>query len=192
LNQTVGLLRSLGHEVNEYRLAHPVLLVTFTPRWAAGIADEADGHTDGLERRTRQMVWLGHRLHGRAPRRSIARERVVAQRLNTVFERHDLVLTPTTAAPPPPANVHKGAGAVRAFNQGSPYHCYTPTWNYVGQPAAWIPAGFDSDGVPMAIQLAGPRHSEATILSLAAQIDSARPWAQRRPAHTTIGRGATQ
>jgi amidase len=54
--------------------------------------------------------------------------------------------------------------------------CYTPTWNYVGQPAASIPAGFDNDGLPMAIQLAGPRSSETTIISLAAQLKNARPW----------------
>lgn len=91
-------------------------------------------------------------------------------------------MTPVTAAPPPDAEISRTAGAYRTFNQGSPYVCYTPTWNYVGQPAAAVPAGFDRDGLPQAVQLAGPPNSETTIVSLAAQIEAARPWREARPA----------
>ena len=181
VQQTAELLRSLGHEVREYKLAHPQLLVTFTPRWAAGVRADALAQTDGLERRTLRLAAVGGRLGGRALRRSIEREPVVARRLNAVFDDHDLVITPTTAAPPPPAEISREAGALRSFNHGSPYVCYTPTWNHVGQPAASVPAGFDADGLPTAIQLAGPPNSETTIISLAAQIEAAQPWRDRRP-----------
>jgi amidase len=181
VEQTAGLLRSLGHEVREYKLAHPQLLVTYTPRWAAGIRDDAIAQRDGLEPRTRRMAAVGRGLGGRALRRSIEREPIVARRLNAVFDEHDLVMTPTTAAPPPPADISREAGAFRSFTQGSPYVCYTPTWNHVGQPAASIPTGLDSDGLPKAIQLAGPPNSETTIISLAGQIEAAQPWQQWRP-----------
>jgi amidase len=185
IEQTSELLRSLGHQVSDYTLDYGQLLTTFNPRWAAGIRDDARAHSGGLDRRTRRMVSVGRRLAGRALRRSIDREPVIAQRLNAVFNGRDLVMTPTTAAPPPSAEISRGAGALRSFNQGSPYVCYTPPWNYVGQPAASIPAGFDSDGLPMAIQLAGPPHSETTIISLAAQLEAARPWREQRP--TPVG-----
>ena len=48
--------------------------------------------------------------------------------------------------------------------------------------AASIPAGFDSDGLPRAVQLVGRPNDEATLLSLAAQLESERPWAPQRPA----------
>ncbi len=182
IEQTTEVLRSLGHEVDTRKVAHPQLITTFTPRWAAGIRDDALIHGDGLERRTRRMAAVGRRLGGRALRRSTDREPAVAERLNAVFDEYDLVMTPVTAAPPPIAEVSRGAGAFRTFNQGSPYVCYTPTWNYVGQPAASVPAGFDRDGLPQAVQLAGPPNSETTIVSLAAQIESARPWRGERPA----------
>ena len=127
------------------------------------------------------MATVGRRLSGRALRRSIERESAIARRLNAVFDEHDLVMTPVTAAQPPGAEISSVTGALRSFNQGSPYVCYTPTWNYVGQPAAAIPAGFDADGLPCAVQLAGPPHSEATIVSLAAQIEAAAPWRGERP-----------
>ena len=181
VERTAELLRSLGHEVREHELAHPPLLTTFTPRWAAGIREDALRQGEELERRTRHMAAAGRLLGGRALRRSLAREPRIAARLNTVFAEHDLVLTPTTAAPAPAAEISSGRGALRSFNEGSPFVCYTPTWNHIGQPAASIPAGFDRDGLPSAVQLAGPPNSETTIISLAAQIEAVRPWKQQRP-----------
>jgi amidase len=75
----------------------------------------------------------------------------------------------------------RGRGAVRTFNGGGPYVTYTAIWNHLGQPAAAVPAGFDDDGLPMAVQIAAPANGETTLLSLAAQLESARPWADRRP-----------
>jgi len=185
---TAELLRTLGHEVAECELAHPQLLTSFTPRWAAGVAEDARSRRGLLERRTRQLARLGRVLSGRALRRSLAREQAAARRLNEVFDEHDLVMTPTTAAAAPSAEISSAAGAFRSFNQGSPYVCFTPTWNFVGQPAASVPAGFDADGLPLAVQLAGPANSETTIISLAAQVESVRPWAARRPDLDTISR----
>jgi amidase len=54
-------------------------------------------------------------------------------------------------------------------------------WNFTGQPAASVPAGFDDDGLPRAVQLVARPDDEATLFALAAQIEAARPWAQRRP-----------
>jgi amidase len=175
------LLQSLGHGVDDHELVQPQLLTTFTPRWAAGIRDDALAHGNDLERRTRRMAVLGRRLGGRALRRSIEQEAAVARRLNAVFDQYDLVMTPVTASPPPSAEISRDAGAFRTFNQSTPYVCYTPTWNYIGQPAASIPAGFDDEGLPQAIQLAGPANSETTIVSLAGQIEAASPWRHRRP-----------
>jgi amidase len=182
VEQTAELLRSLGHEVRERELRHPQLITTFTPRWAAGVQEDARTAPDGLEARTRRLAGLGRRLGGRALRRSRRSEACAAERLNAVFADHDVVLTPATAAPPPAAEISRGAGALRTFHHGSPYVAYTPTWNYVGQPAASVPAGFDGDGLPLAVQIAAPTDGEETIVSLAAQLEAARPWSQRRPA----------
>jgi len=54
-------------------------------------------------------------------------------------------------------------------------------WNVTGQPAASVPAGFDADGMPMAVQLVARPDDEATLFAVAAQLEQARPWAQRRP-----------
>ncbi len=60
-------------------------------------------------------------------------------------------------------------------------YCFTPVWNHTGKPAASVPAGFDADGLPLSVQLIGRPADEATLISLAAQIEAERPWADRRP-----------
>jgi amidase len=50
-----------------------------------------------------------------------------------------------------------------------------------GQPACSVPAGFAADGMPRAVQLISRPNDEATLISLAAQIEAARPWAEQRP-----------
>jgi amidase len=59
---------------------------------------------------------------------------------------------------------------------------YNGVWNVTGQPAASVPAGFGSDGLPRAVQLVGRPGEEATLLSLSAQIEAERPWSEQRPA----------
>jgi amidase len=54
-------------------------------------------------------------------------------------------------------------------------------WNYLGNPAAAVPAGFTNDGLPLAVQLVGRPNDEGTLLSLAAQLEAERPWAENRP-----------
>ncbi|MGZ6884286.1 MAG: amidase family protein, partial [Nocardioidaceae bacterium] len=63
-----------------------------------------------------------------------------------------------------------------------PMIAYTALWNVTGNPAASVPAGFASDGLPLAVQLVGRPHGETTLLSLSAQLERARPWAEARPA----------
>jgi amidase len=53
---------------------------------------------------------------------------------------------------------------------------YAALWNVAGNPAAAVPAGVADDGLPLSVQLVGRRHDETTLLSLSAQLETARPW----------------
>jgi amidase len=57
-----------------------------------------------------------------------------------------------------------------------------PLANATGQPAIALPAGFDRNGLPISVQLIGRPAAEATLISLAAQIEAANPWNKNRPA----------
>jgi amidase len=58
---------------------------------------------------------------------------------------------------------------------------FNGVWNVTGQPAASLPAGFGADGLPRAVQIVARPGEEATLLSLAAQIEAERPWTDARP-----------
>jgi amidase len=184
LQETVELLRSLGHEVNErdpdYGLGSiPALLA----RYLRGAHDDAEAlaHPERLERRTRGMSLLGGLIPPALLERSLAGEAQLSRRLNTVLEEHDVLLTPATASTPPRIGQLQGRGAIWTLNAVAGMVPYNGVWNVTGQPAASVPAGLGSDGLPRAVQIVGRRDDEATLLSLAAQIESARPWAQQRP-----------
>ena len=179
---TADLLRSLGHVVRERDPDYGQVQPLFGPRYARGVWLDAQrlGRRSELERRTRGIVRVGARM-GRLAARARAKEAARAARINAIFDEHDVLMTPVTAAAPLPVGRYDGAGAVRAFLGAGEFACYTAVWNVTGQPAASVPAGFDSDGMPMAVQLVARPDDEATLLALAAQIEQARTWAHRRP-----------
>ena len=152
-------------------------------RSLAGIADDAArlDHPERLGDRVRRMARLGRALHGRALRRARQREPSARRRVNRVFAEHDLLLTPVTAVQACPVERWHDAGVIRTLLGGGPYVTYTAVWNYLGQRAASVPTGLDEDGLPTAVQLAGPPGSETTIVALAAQIERAHPWAHLKP-----------
>ncbi len=185
LQETVELLRSLGHDVSEHDPDYgfdsiPALLA----RYLRGTHDDAAAlpHPERLERRTRGMARLGGLIPRAALERSLAGETALAGRLNRVLESHDVLLTPATAAPPPRIGQLQGRGALWTLNVVAGWVPYNGMWNVTGQPAASVPAGFGADGLPRAVQIVGRANDEATLLSLAAQLEAERPWADRRPA----------
>ena len=182
--ETIALLRSLGHAVEEVKVPYGDLLGDIAPRYLRGVADDAATlpHPRRLERRTRAMARIGRMLPDALVARARAHEAATAQRLDrAVFAEHDVLLTPGTAQLPLPVGRYEGRGAVWTFNGVARYTPYTPAWNVTGQPAATLPAGFTPDGVPLSVQLVGRPRDEATLLALSSQLEAARPWADRRP-----------
>jgi amidase len=182
--RTVTLLRELGHTVER---AHPPVDVRLTSevvvRYLRGIADDAAAlpHPERLERRTKGMVRMGRLFPEAVVRWAREAEGRTTVHLNRLLSDCDVLLTPGLGALPLPVGKYAGKGALRTFNGVSRFTPFTPAWNVTGQPAAVVPAGFTADGVPLAVQLVGRTRDEVTLLSLAAQIEAARPWADRRP-----------
>jgi amidase len=182
--QTAELLRSLGHEVVERDPDYPPWLGPhLLARYLRGAHDAAIdlGDVERMERRTRQIVRLGRLVGEAGLARARASEAALVARVGRVFEDHDVLLTPATARPALRIGEYEGRGALWTINGGTRLIPFLGTWNATGQPAASVPAGFTEDGLPLAVQLVGRPDDEATLLSLAAQLEAERPWAQERP-----------
>jgi aspartyl-tRNA(Asn)/glutamyl-tRNA(Gln) amidotransferase subunit A len=98
-----------------------------------------------------------------------------------IFERYDLVLTPTVPFDPPPAR-----GPLPAETEGRAQPpvgvaSFTIPWNLAWHPAATVRAGFSKAGLPVGLQIAAPRHRDDLVLQAAFAFERARPWANDWP-----------
>jgi amidase len=183
MEATAELLRELGHEVTEVDPPYGAGAYGFVARYLRGIADDAShvDHPERLERRTRGMVRMGRSIPAPLVDRAVAAGGELHDRFASFFARHDVLLTPALATPPPRVGRWAGAGALRTFNEVAAYTPFTAIFNHTGQPAAAVPAGWTTSGLPLSVQVAAGMGQEGTLLALAAQLEAARPWAEARP-----------
>lgn len=184
VEETAELVRGLGHEVSE---AHPDFGSVgnrVIARYLGGIRTDIEltPHPERLERRTHGFSRLAA-LSGRrrAVRKAVAGEARDAQRILAIFDRFDVLLMPTTGTPPVEVGRWDGRGALRTLLGMSAVYPYCAIWNHLGNPAAAVPAGWTDEGLPLSVQLVAPPNREELLLSLAAQLEAERPWADRRP-----------
>jgi len=96
---------------------------------------------------------------------------------------YDLLLTPTTAEPAPFLGdlVSTADDPMRPMTRAVPFAAFTVPFNVTGQPAISVPLHWTAGGVPVGVQLVANQYREDLLLRLAAQLEAAQPWADRRP-----------
>ena len=104
---------------------------------------------------------------------------------------YDVLMTPVMGGTALPVRRWEGRGALRTVLGMSRFYPYCVPWNHLGNPAMAVPFGFGADGMPLSVQVVGRPGDEATLLSLAAQIEAERPWADQRPPALPVGSGKT-
>jgi amidase len=107
----------------------------------------------------------------------------LTRRLVAFLEQYDALLTPALAERPLPIGTLDTAAPdpMSTFSRSGYFTPFTPIFNASGQPAISVPLYEGEDGLPLGVQLAGRPADESTLLSLAAQLEAAAPWAERRP-----------
>ena len=193
VREAAELLESLGHEVEEFDAPWTGvdLLQVFSVLWAANVSGSArHGQLVSGNELTAENVepltwWLCEMGRGFS-----ALDLVVANAtlqgfargvIAGLWSRFDVVLTPALAQRPVPVGAIDTVGENPAweFKKSGQFTPYTAMFNVTGQPAMSVPLYHGDDGLPTAVQIAGPPAGEATLLSLAAQLEQALPWADR-------------
>ncbi|MET0488910.1 MAG: amidase family protein, partial [Acidimicrobiales bacterium] len=112
----------------------------------------------------------------------------IGHEIAVAFEEIDVLMTPTSGRPPPPIGLldmntddlpSLGREAGRVAN-------FLGIMNITGQPAMSVPLAWTDDGLPVGLQFAGPYGDEGLLFRLAAQLEEARPWADRIPPHNAV------
>jgi amidase len=136
---------------------------------------------DEFEPSTWVMVREGFTTTGAAYAGAIDAVHAPTRRFATGMAGYDALLVPTLLTPPPPyALLDQARGSTRAFFD---VEFATTGWTSLANVTGWaaisLPLGSTDTGLPIGVQLMAP--DEAILLQLAAQLETAAPWAQRRP-----------
>ncbi|MFB6826441.1 amidase [Streptomyces virginiae] len=193
------LLESLGHRVDvtpvdlgvdweEFVLANARLftanLVTWIDGFAAAFGRPVDEST--VEPETLASYAWGRTVSGPEFVHALDVRNCVARSIGAHFETQDLVLTPTLPEIPLLLGTY-GHGAEGADGRGLLEHLFhrapfTAAFNVAGTPAMSVPLASDpASGLPIGVQFAAGHGREDTLFRLAAQLERAAPWADRRP-----------
>jgi amidase len=181
------LLAELGHDVVEATPPWQTddASVHFTRVWQVGPATAGVDDLSLLEPLNRMLAEAARTTPSPDATASILRLQQIARQVVAFWDDVDVVVSPTLALPPVPI------GWTWADADGDPYRAFASQWlwtpftailNVTGQPAMSVPLHHSDDGLPIGVQFVGKPFAEATLVRLAAQLEEARPWADRRPA----------
>ncbi|MDX1511975.1 MAG: amidase family protein, partial [Nitriliruptorales bacterium] len=174
------VLRGAGHIVTEASPRYPASLpVSVLARWSQGTLENAQlegvEDFDQLEPRHRTLVGIGQRWRSRRPVTPAAAD-AWHDALDAFLSEHQLLLTPTMARRPLPAEPWHERSWIANLAANAPRYPMTGPFNLADVPAASVPMGHDRGGVPVAVQVVGRRGHEADVLAVAALLERERPW----------------
>jgi len=173
-----GLLRDAGHVIERADPQYPQQMgLATTIRWLAAAADDADdaARPDHLQPRTRVHAALGRRVRG------LVRPGAVddfVRRCSEFFQQYDVLVTPTFADRPLPAEVwSEKSWLANVVANLRATGGFPAAWNLAGFPALSLPFGTDPrTGGPIGVQLVAAPGDEALLLGLAAVVEERAPW----------------
>ena len=195
------LLRSLGHEVEQVDPPwqadglqelfgavfsnHIALSIAYSGRVAGREPSAAD--MEPMSWAIYSMIGKLGAIEGMA---AAAQLQAFARRLVAFLSPYDALLTPALAERPLPLGTldPSAPNPMATFTQSGHFTPFTPVFNATGQPGISLPLYQGEDGLPTGVQIVGRPAGEAQLLALAAQLEAARPWADRRPPLATGAR----
>ncbi len=190
------LLESLGHDVT-HGFPAPLADASFTARfmaiWGANMALGIEGYAallgrDLTEDEVEPVNWAQARHAEQVTSVEYARGLAATAEFRRAVHQwwadgFDLLLTPTLAEPPVRIGEHDPRldDPMAGMRRAARWVPFTPPFNVTGQPAINVPLHWNEDGLPIGVQLVAAYGREDVLLRVASQLESASPWAGRRP-----------
>lgn len=188
---TARKLEALGHHVEEAAPEYDAA-ATGAAFWTVMCANtwtniqvRANGRVPGpgdLESVTVLYAERGRSVSAHDYIRAVQTFHRTGRALGAFFERHDVLLSPTIARTSLPLGVVRMDGSAEDYERElAPMVPFTSVCNAAGVPAMSVPLAWTADGLPIGMHFVGRLGAEATLFSLAAQLERAHPWKDKRP-----------
>lgn len=194
VSDAAALLVELGHEVEKVEppWAGAELLPTFTALWApmvavgvtfGGMLAGREPRPEDVEPLTWELYRTASELNSIAYSGAVIELQAYSRSLTAFAADYDVLLMPALAQRPVEIGAINAMGVdpLAEFAKAAAFTPFTAVANLMGAPAISVPLFHGDDGLPLAVQFLGRALGEGTLLSLAAQLEAARPWAERRP-----------
>lgn len=188
------LCGELGHEVEEAALPlnGEMLTKAFMTIWSAGNAWKVESLSFAVGRKpmpedfepgTWALIEMGRRRSAPDYLLAVQTLQIFARRIAQFMEKYDVLLTPTLAEPPLPLGSFAATpeDPMAGMRRAGKFAPFTPLCNATGQPAMSVPLYWNADNLPIGAHFIARFGDEATLFRLAAQLEAACPWANRRP-----------
>ena len=198
LQETAALCEELGHTVAEAdpKIEGEAVVPTFRTISAVNVLSAIRSHPSGaapkpgdLETVVANTAKLAESIDGPTLMTATQTAHRIGRQMAAFHENYDVLLTPGLGTLPPKLGwldmmMEDLDEYWRRVFHFSPF---TVWFNTTGQPAMMIPLGRNADGFPIAVQAVARYGDEATLFRLAAQLEEARPWFERKPSMVTAG-----
>ncbi len=194
VRDAAALCESLGHHVEERDppIAGDMLTQAFMVPWTAGAAVTLDSMAmfsgvtatkENVEPLSFALAEAGRQHTAPMYLMSIGLLQRIAREVARFMQKYDVWLTPTLAEPPPPLGSFDAPpdNPLGPLMRAAAYAPFTPIQNVTGQPAMSVPLFWNDAGLPVGAHFVGRYGDEATLFRLAAQLEQARPWIERKP-----------
>lgn len=160
--------------------------IMYEVSFAARCGDQAAERPDWIEPSLARLIYNGGRVSAVEYGRALAARDRFYDAVRAFFEGYDLLLTPQMPVGAWSAEPGPFQGPTEIGGRPTPTMFdrlpFTYPFNLTGHPAASVPCGFTTEGLPVALQIVGRWHADATVLRAAACFEAVQPWAQHRPA----------
>ncbi len=178
VEDTGRLLAGMGHIVEEGCPNFTGLIEPFKKVWQAGIT--AAGIP--LSLLSPMNRWIGEQSGSAGEYlQAVAQMQIVSRQIVGFFNNFDVLVLPTYMYPTIRIGEWADLSPAETLENIIKWIAPCPPFNASGLPAIAIPTGFDANGLPVGIQLVGKPAAEATLISLAAQLEIAKPWIHQHP-----------
>jgi aspartyl-tRNA(Asn)/glutamyl-tRNA(Gln) amidotransferase subunit A len=187
--QATALLEDMGAVVTplelDFAAEEDLFLTVMQSAFNARLARHVPRFAGRLDPTLVRTIEAGERWTAADLQATAFRRSALFRRIQEVFASVDLIASPTLSAPPLPADQDAMGqviidGAPAGTIRGA-WYPYTYPFNLTGHPALSLPCGWTASGLPMGYQMVAPWHGEARLFDVAARLEAARPWADRRP-----------
>lgn len=194
VDEAIALLTDLGHHVEaavpEYDVArigaaYPLVIAANVQGAIDQHAEETgvEPNTEVIEKVIHFLGTIGHTRNAADMARAVISMHVTGRQIAPFFQHYDMLLSPVVATPPPLLGVlDTSVGDVDAYLKAVfEFIPFTALANISGTPAMNIPFAWNDENLPISVHFQSGFGKDDALFGLAAQLEEARPWANRRP-----------